>query len=221
LLGKSYPFSVNSISGFNKLVNILTIPIAILQKPWNSRDMAKKKGYTPEQSHMIIFGAILAVLAVILFVYERNMQSAPLTPKTTAVSPTLSPQTSLLVDAAVWYPSAPWTSPAPTSQTTYYGTLKGQAIKATVEAPNPMLEHFEMPEMLKEKGFLPDNNLSADGPGSSTWGYKKTTNGEIQLMTFSYKTQPSNTNPNEPLQFNCPCKMNVEVFVSDPASEKE
>lgn len=183
--------------------------------------MTKKKRYTPEQSHMLIFGAILAVLAVILFVYERNVQTKPEQKQTVVVSPTLSPETSLLVDAAVWYPSASWAPPAKASQTTYYGDLQGQSIKATVESSNPSLDHFEMPQMLKENGFLPDNNLSADGPGSSVWGYKKSENGMMQVMTFSYKTQPSSSSPNEPLQFNCPCKIDVEVFVSNPVSEKQ
>ena len=71
----------------------------------------QKKRYTPEQSHMFIFGAILAVLAVILFIYERNAQMQSNSQSTVAASPTISPQTSLLVDAAVWYPSAPWSPP--------------------------------------------------------------------------------------------------------------
>lgn len=180
--------------------------------------MAKKKRYTPEQSHMLIFGAFLAILAVFLFLYER--QSPQTSPKTQIVTPTLSPEASLLVDAAVWYPSAPWSPPKVSSQTTYYGDLQGQSIQATVTSNTPSLEHFEIVPMLKEKGFLPDNNLSADGPGSSTWGYKRSENGQMQVMTFSYKTRPTNSNPNEPVQFNCPCKIDVTVFVSNPTQNK-
>lgn len=135
---------------------------------------------------------------------------------TAAVSPTISPETSVLIDVAVWYPSAPWSEPKPATQTTFYGTLGGESISATVTQPNPTLPHFEIVSMLGQMGFQPDNNLAADGPGSSVWGYMKEVNGKKQVLTFSYRTKPSNTNPNEPVQFNCPCTVDVTAFVSNP-----
>lgn len=122
----------------------------------------------------------------------------------------------LLVDAAVWYPSAPWTEPTSTSMETPYGNLQGQQITATVTSDKAYLDHFEIVDMLTKLGFESDPGLAADGPGASSWGYIKNENGEKQIMLFSYKTQPSSNNPNEPLQFDCPCKIDVTVFVSNP-----
>lgn len=61
-----------------------------------------------------------------------------------------------------------------------------------------------------------DNNLAADGPGSSLWGYKKEVDGKTQIIIFSYKTQPTSNKPDEPLQFDCPCKVDWSVFISYP-----
>ncbi|HSD98144.1 MAG TPA: hypothetical protein VLB73_00420 [Patescibacteria group bacterium] len=120
----------------------------------------------------------------------------------------------LLVDAAVWYPSAPWSHPAKDTQTTFYGTLSGLSIHAQITSDKPMLGHFEDVNSLATSKFLPDTNLEADGPGASSWGYLKDNDGKKQLLLFSYKTQPSSSNSNEPLQFSCPCKIDVTVFAS-------
>lgn len=140
-------------------------------------------------------------------------------PKSAAPTPsvTVSPQTGLMADVAVWYPSAPWSEPAEDSEViSSYGTFAGESMHATVTSQTASLPHFEIVSELKDKGFLPDNNLSADGPGSSTWGYKKTEDGQNQIILFSYKTQPTSSAPNEPLQFNCPCQVEVNVFVTSP-----
>jgi len=94
-------------------------------------------------------------------------------------------------------------------------------MKATVTSPTASIPHFEMASALKTQGFIPDLNLSADGPGSSNWGYVNSNNEETQVIIFSYKTRPTNSNPNEPLEFNCPCKVNLSVFVSNPFAEKK
>jgi hypothetical protein len=126
-----------------------------------------------------------------------------------------TPEYTLLADAAVWYPSAPWSHPAKNTQTTFYGNLSGLSIHAQVTSDKPMLGHFEDVNSLATSKFLPDTNLEADGPGASSWGYLKDIDGKKQLLLFSYKTQPSSSNPNEPLQFSCPCKIDVTVFASN------
>lgn len=134
--------------------------------------------------------------------------------------PKVSPETALLVDVAVWYPSAPWTEPKKTTEETTYGNLSGENMQASVTASTASLSQFENVSELKAKGFTTDINLAAGGPGSSVWGYKSEKGEKMQVIIFSYKAQPTNNNPNEPLQFNCPCKINMNVFVSNPFSRK-
>lgn len=113
-------------------------------------------------------------------------------------------------------PKASWEAPIASNTTTSYGNATGYLENGTITAETASLPHFENKATLSSLGFVVDNNLSADGPGSSLWGYKKTTGNEIQLIIFSYKTDPTSSNPNEPLQFNCPCQTQVSVFVTNP-----
>lgn len=157
---------------------------------------------------------IILVIGTFGFLLSKNKTNSTTIPK-------ISSETSLLADIAVWYPSAPWSTPKETTEQTMYGSLTGKSMKATVTSPTATLPHFEQVNTLVQKGFTLDNNLSADGPGSSVWGYKKEENGETQIILFSYKTEPSSSNLNEPLQFNCPCKINTSVFVSNPFSPEQ
>ena len=175
----------------------------------------KKSGFALPLYGVIILCIALLILSALALKHLHPKSSL----QQSSVTPTLSPETSLLVDAAVWYPSAPWTEPKSAAQETYYGTLSGQSIQATVTQPNATLPHFETVSMLSEMGYQPDNNLAADGPGSSSWGYTKEANGQKQVMTFSYKTRPTSSNPNEPLQFSCPCQVDITVFVSKPFTQ--
>lgn len=158
---------------------------------------------------------ILFVSAIVGVRYLGNMQKQNNTPH--APNPSIPPSAlEILVDAAVWYPSAPWSEPTiGRSAGSYYGNIDGQSITATVTSQKASIPHFEDVNALTAKGFVPDTNLAADGPGSSTWGYKKNVNANQQIILFSYKTQPTSSNPNEPLQFDCPCKVNVTVFASN------
>lgn len=172
----------------------------------------KKSGFALPLYGVIILCIALLILAMLTLKHLHPKSSL----QQSSVTPTLSPETSLLVDAAVWYPSAPWTEPKSDTQQTFYGELSGESIEATVTSQTASLPHFEQVNTLQTMGFLPDNNLAADGPGSSVWGYTKESNSQKQVMTFSYKTRPTNSNPNEPLQFSCPCQVDVTVFVSKP-----
>ncbi len=184
--------------------------------------MGNQKGMLPVKLLLILVLIVVIGIGGYLFIRSRSSTSSvtSVTPTTTTPSPSISPETSLLVDAAVWYPSAPWSEPSSATEQTAMGNLTGESISATVTSPTASIPHFEMASQLEAKGFTPDINLAADGPGSSMWGYSKTENGMTQIMLFSYKAQPTNSNPNEPLQFDCPCKVNVNVFVSNPFPTK-
>ncbi len=111
--------------------------------------------------------------------------------------------------------SATWTKPVDTTEQSPIGTFPGKIMTGTLTTSNAILTHFENVKELSRMGFKADQNLSADGPGSSQWGYSKESNGETQIIMYSYKTSPTSTNPDEPLQFDCPCNTSVSVFLSD------
>ena len=168
--------------------------------------------------HKLLF-ALIAIIVVVFIGMQlqlRDTKDTAMPQPTTAITP----EAALLADVAVWYPSAPWSNPHETKSQTPYGDLNGEEMTATVTSDNASITHFEMEDELTKMGFEPDNSLAADGPGSSQWGYKKEQNGQTQLLIFSYRTQPSSTNPNEPLQFDCPCTVDVSVFASDPTPSK-
>ena len=125
-----------------------------------------------------------------------------------------SPATAIIAQAAIWLPEATWSKPSSATETTQYGEIKGIKTTATITTQTASIPHFENATFLGQYGFKADNNLAADGPGSSVWGYKKANGSTNQFVIFSYNTVPTSTNLNEPLQFNCPCKTTVSVFVS-------
>jgi hypothetical protein len=116
-------------------------------------------------------------------------------------------------------PSANWSTPSTTTEQTIYGNLSGLEESGMITSKEPSITAFEDPNDLTSLGYKKDISLDASGPGSNVWGYKKTENGKSQIVMFSYATQGT-SNPNEPIQFNCPCKVSLKVFVSDPFDEK-
>lgn len=173
--------------------------------------MATKQKPMPYLSRFFIALFVLAVILGGSRLYQTQTQQ-----KTTTVVPSITPETAQLANVAVWYPSAPWTTPKKSTDETFYGNLPGESMQATVTSPTASLPHFEIIDELTKSGFVPDNNLYADGPGSSMWGYKSEKDGKTQLLIFSYNTKPSKNSPNEPLQFSCPCTVDLNVFVSNP-----
>lgn len=129
--------------------------------------------------------------------------------------------TVLFTSASTTLPSANWGKPTVTSESTTYGNLSGMAISGKITSDQAMVNPYEDKTELAKEGYKEDLNLAASGPGSNVWGYKKTENGKSQVVIYSYQTEPTSSNPNEPLQFNCPCQVNLMVFISDPFNEKQ
>ncbi|HZE87130.1 MAG TPA: copper resistance protein NlpE N-terminal domain-containing protein [Methylomirabilota bacterium] len=135
--------------------------------------------------------------------------------------PTRPPlNTSVFNQLSSWLPNTVWENPKINEETTLYGKLKGESQSGKIVTLQPTLVHFENKSWLEKLGFSEDTNLLADGPGSSVWGYKKTTGAKNQLILFSYQTAPYNTAPDQPLQFACPCTTMVTVFVSNSFSSQ-
>lgn len=136
--------------------------------------------------------------------------------------PTLSPDTTAVLDAIPsWLSDVNWSQPKQATKTTPLGDMQGTMISGATMTDSANITHFEDANALAGLGFYPNTNLAADGPGSSTWGYSKEQNGTEQIILFSYTTKPTNSNPNEPLQFNCPCTTEVSVFISNPQKGQE
>ncbi|HSX09561.1 MAG TPA: copper resistance protein NlpE [Candidatus Saccharimonadales bacterium] len=114
-----------------------------------------------------------------------------------------------------WMPTVTWSEQITSNQQTFYGNLAGSEVTGIVTTKEASVPHFENVKFLQSLQFEPDINLSADGPGSSSWGYIKEVDGKKQIVIFSYRTQPTSTNPNQPIQFACPCQTKLAVFTSN------
>ncbi|MEK7572162.1 MAG: hypothetical protein AAB553_07880 [Patescibacteria group bacterium] len=143
----------------------------------------------------------VAILASIMYLQNVSKQ----TEKNNPIAPLIP----------TWYPEATWEAATTTQEQTPYGEMNGLLITGTTTIDTASIPHFEKAEELQKLGYQPDMALSADGPGSSTWGYSKEQDGKQQIILFSYKTEPTSSNPDEPLQFNCPCTTDLSVFLSN------
>lgn len=176
------------------------------------------KNNLPKRYYLIPLGLII-IASILLVVF----QSFPGKTITTEQTP------EIFRELPSWKNDAVWSTPSDSSENTYLGNIKGQQTQAPLEVSEPNVAHFENIEYLLNHGFQPDNNLSADGPGSSSWGYKKTEAEKTEVLIFSYQITPTSSSPNSPLEFNCPCKGNLKVFygsieqseakLANPASE--
>lgn len=156
----------------------------------------------------------LVIIGSAIYIHAVRPQSNPSSMNSTQTQP--NPDFKLITTSL---PSANWTTPVPSTEQTLYGNLTGQAATGQITSQQTSMNQFEDVNAITAQGYKKDINLDAAGPGSTVWGYKKTENGKTQVIILFYKTQGT-TNPNQPIQFNCPCKIDLKVFVSDPFNEK-
>lgn len=187
--------------------------------------MAKKKNRLPRKYYLTTL-ALIIIGSILLVIFQTAPNSSISTQNE------LQPSDVIFEKVLVWKNNAVWSAPTDHTENTYLGEIHGKVSTATVRANEPTLSHFEDANYLKSLGYEVDSNLYADGPGSSMWGYKKGDNNNFELVIFSYNTTPTNSDPNQPVQFDCPCEMKIQVFVgssnqkatqgttlSNPASE--
>jgi len=158
---------------------------------------------------ILIIVIAFSVVGFAAYLHSTRPQSNPASFTARILDPIFKSATGTL-------PKADWSADTTISEQTTYGYLTGKEINGYQISGNAQTQHFENVLELTKLGFEKDLSLQASGPGSSSWGYKKIKAGKTQIILFSYITEPTSSNPNEPLRFVCPCKINLKVFVSDP-----
>lgn len=175
-----------------------------------SSKQQKIKKYT---KHYLLYSVMSAAVFIIVgsFFWKHTINTPP------PVTPVITSQdiitNDIFAQVLLWSP-AKWSFIQTASISSYYGTLIGKQIEAIITTQQSTISHFEDQAFLQNLGFDLDRNLSADGLGSSVWGYKKTIGSNSQVVLFSYTTTPVTVIPNEPLQFSCPCDTHITVFIS-------
>lgn len=159
----------------------------------------------------VLIGLIAIVFIIALWLLYIKTFKPSNTQTTTKTPPTNSQIFSQVISTV---DGATWTIPENTTEQTGAGNLTGQKVTSQITTKEANVTHFENEKELIKLGYESDPSLSADGPGSSMWGYKSDNEGETNYIIYSYKVAPSSNNPNEPLQFNCPCKTDLSVFIS-------
>lgn len=162
-----------------------------------------------KNAKIILLGVIivLAVGGLFLF-FGKDKASAPQETTQTKTNP-------FLEKLSQGYKDATWTNPAQTNEATGpYGEMLGEKITTETTVDKPLVEHFEDKNYLESLGYKEDLGMAADGPGSSVWGYSRTENGNTKVVIFSYNVKPTDNNPNEPVQFNCPCQATLSIFAN-------
>lgn len=164
-----------------------------------------------------IIGVVVAVVLIIgaILVLKNNRPVMDYTPTPTPTNVPQVVKSPIFNKLPSWLPSAKWSSPKSTTQTIGEISYEGQEETSTIETKIPSLNNFEDPKFLESLGFKEDLSFAASGPGGNAWGYKNSKTN--QVVIFSYSTTPTSLKPNEPVQFNCPCQMQVSVFVGSPA----
>ena len=170
--------------------------VAVMKHSTTAR--ANKKTTNTKRFFIVIL--IIVVGIVGYFVYQQSIFTKA--------------ANSIFGQIQTWVPSS-WGMPASATEQSIYGNLRGKKREATITTTQAYLPHFENKTFLTKLGFQPDMNLSADGPGSSMWGYTRNVLGKKQYVLFSYHTQPTSTKPDEPMQFDCPCQTTLSTFVSN------
>lgn len=174
--------------------------------------MAKKKS----GSGFIIFLILLVIAGgvvgyVFLFTDYIKLPSKPTESTTKSTT-----EYEVFTEAQKWVPEVVWSKPKAATQQTYYGTVKGTEITGKMVNREGYIEHPEDPTTLKAMGFSEDLNLSADGPGSSSWGYIKNIGDMQEIIVLSYKNEDMHASSEGPLEAECPCTLLLTIFQSEP-----
>lgn len=167
-------------------------------------------------SPSIILIIILAVIGFgvgYVFFFTDLISIEKPTPKKQAVTPDMT----VFEETDRWVPEVVWSPSKPATEQIYYGTVKGVEETGTLVNREGVVEHFEDHKVLEKLGYKEDLNLSADGPGSSMWGYsKEAPGGLLEVVTFSYINEDMHPSTEGPLTASCPCTLTLKVFVSEP-----
>lgn len=173
--------------------------------------MAKKKSGPGFIIFLLILAFIGAGIGYVFFFTDY----LNLTPAKKQVTADESSDSSIFTEASDWTPEVVWGKPKPATKETYYGNVKGTEITGKLVNREGYIDHTEDPEFLKKLGYSEDPNLFADGPGSSMWGYIKHVGKDEQVVLFSYTNEDMHTSSDGPVTSECPCTLELSIFISD------
>lgn len=107
-----------------------------------------------------------------------------------------------------------------------YGALKGGGVSGQIKADFDYTQKLQSNSYWSQSGWQDDLHQAADGVTGSVWGYYKQRAGMRQIVNFNWQMNESDADKmfkaRENLtEFNCPCKYELTIFMSDWFSWKE
>jgi len=165
------------------------------------------------KNDMLLFAVVIIMVVIGAAIVLHQRKSPTITP---APNTTQNINDSTLAKLTQSFPGITWGEPESINQSTgAYGEFPGRKVTGTITVSQPSVPQSGDKDYLMSLGYEPDPGMAADGPGSSVWGYSKNEKGVTSVVIFSFEAKPTNSNPNEPVQFNCPCDATVSIFISD------
>jgi len=161
---------------------------------------------------VLIFLILIGGLGGYVFFFTDILQ---LSSKQEKIQEAPKPDEEIFSQVDEWVLEVVWEKPKAAEKQVYYGIVDGYERTGKIVNREGYIEHFENIDLLNSLGFSEDLNLSADGPGSSLWGYKKNIGQELQIVTLSYDNEDMHQSSDGPLVADCPCTLNLSVFVSN------
>ncbi|HSW97332.1 MAG TPA: hypothetical protein VLF89_05910 [Candidatus Saccharimonadales bacterium] len=125
-----------------------------------------------------------------------------------SISPTMASKSGMLAFSDTSLPIS-WEEETKATESYQGKAIAGKELRGRLSYKSGYLHSLANREYLQTNGWVENNNLAADGPNGSQWGYTKN---KKQVVIFSY-TNMSFTPP--PTGTTCPCEFTVKIFLGD------
>ena len=172
----------------------------------------------PAQNKIVLLVSAVAIISISAFLTLRSPELPIPLPLPSLKAPIVT-SSPILDYLPKWVPDAIWETPQASTESNSYGELTGTEVSGVIKdggiLPSTNEDgKFEDIATMNRLGFVKDINLSADGPGASNWGYKKSEGGQTQIVIFRYSSRaiygPDAMNSTER------SPTTISVFVSNP-----
>lgn len=115
-----------------------------------------------------------------------------------------------------WNTDVVWGDQKTGTQTMYYGVASGVMRTGQFVSKDGTVEHFENKSQIVSSGYKEDLNLSETRDNVTLWGYRKSVGDFEQVIVLSSENEDMHMNSSGEYIANCPCTLNISVFVSEP-----